>query len=237
MSPRVARAAMILAAIGTGAAVAPPANASLVVTVSIDGTQVKQFSGTNVAQFTGSLSLGSTVFSGISIAASSNAGTSALGTLAQTSMSMMNSTGSGTLKVDVAEDTPFISPGAPGGLSGMQSTVFGLVSGAMPLTFQSFVTTATNGSPSGTYTWGLQKFDATQGIDASPNSVGTTFVGGTSYTLHNVLTLQAGGTAMVGAMTFVTPEPPTLAALISGLPVVAIGARRWLSRRRNRKQP
>jgi hypothetical protein len=237
MSPRVARAAMFLAAIGTGAALAPNANASLVVTVSIDGNQVAQFSGTNGAgQFFHSLSQGSTTFSDITVLAASNAtGTTDLGTLAQASISVSNSTGSGTLKVDVTESTPFISPGAAGEILGMQSIVSRSDGGSTALTFQSFVTTT--GSTPGTYTWGLQKFDAARGADAGPNSVSTAFARGATYMLHNVLTLQAGSRAAnVSGTTFVTPEPTTLAALISGLPVLAIGARRWLSGRRNRNR-
>lgn len=229
------RAAPVFAAlVGIGFVFSPNANATLMVTVKIDGNTVDTFSGTGFAtNTTTTYSSGGTTFSGIHIQATSSAPGDPLsntGALAQTSVTTSSSTGTGALQVFVEESTPYTIPVGPGPML-LTSSVSrsDQQTNTDTLTFQSFVTNSTNAfvGPA------QQTQDTTVGTTVAPNQVTFSFTGGSSYLLKNVLTVMAttgtinvSGTSTVSAV----PEPSTLAMAITGLPALAFGIRRRLRR-------
>jgi len=232
MSTRLFRTALTLAGlIGYGIASPRQADAGITVNLSIDGNSVGSFSGGNSAtQNFATLSSGGTTFTDITINATSNPpGSSVQGNLNQVSISSFESTGSGVLKVEVVQSTPFTNPGSAGSQAILTSNVSRADGEASTLTFQSWVTQQGGGEA----TTGLQTFDPNVGIHVAPNEVAITFTRDTTYLLRNTLTLQAGDNDInVNGSTAVTavPEPSTLAIAIAGLPVLAFGIRRRIRR-------
>jgi len=226
---KTAVAAAVLSALALAAS--PSAYATITVTVKLNGVTIDSFSGgtPTVSKTYASLTDGNTTFTDLTVSASSNApGTSAAGTLSQTSITALAATGTEVLEVDVSQSSIYTLPSASGDTVILSSKV-AQTDGTNPPTFQSFATTTDPTTLAVvTYTTGANTFDPTKPGIAAPNTTTLAFVRGASYTLSNVLSVKADGSLNVQGTTSVTatPEPATVAMALTAIPVIALAVRR-----------
>jgi hypothetical protein len=222
----------LLGLVAAGALLANPSPAHAVFTLSLtDGTTTKTATDGGAGDLDNTLN-GQIVFSGVvgnfetnlttSISNSASGVAPAQITINDATVDTLSPTG-GTLTITTS-DTGFTAPTGQAVLTSQLSNTQILAgtgtASTNTITFQSFLNGA--GGPTITET----------GVSGLVGASSNVFIGATPFELSNVTTINfttAGTVQITGITTATTPEPATVAMVITALPVLGLG---YLRRRR-----